>query len=160
VSVTLLSFVVPGVPQGKGRPRIGKVGQHARMFTPAKTAAYEGLVAYAAQAAMGTFSAPFEGPLGCELNIDCAVPESWSAKKRRMALSGEIFPTTKPDKDNVIKAIYDGCNGVVWRDDVQVVDGVQRKRYSLTPRVRVRVFAVAPMTQQVALVPEETADVF
>ena len=45
-------FTVPGEPQGKGRPRIGRVGQHARMFTPAKTVAYEGLVALAAQEAM------------------------------------------------------------------------------------------------------------
>ncbi|MBG4145971.1 RusA family crossover junction endodeoxyribonuclease, partial [Pseudomonas aeruginosa] len=45
-------FTVPGEPVGKGRPRIGRVGAHARMFTPAKTAAYEGLVAMAAQEAL------------------------------------------------------------------------------------------------------------
>ncbi|PQM05684.1 RusA family crossover junction endodeoxyribonuclease, partial [Pseudomonas aeruginosa] len=45
-------FTVPGEPQGKGRPRIGRVGAHARMFTPAKTVAYEGLVAMAAQEAL------------------------------------------------------------------------------------------------------------
>lgn len=38
-------FTVPGEPVGKGRPRIGRVGAHARMFTPAKTANYEGLIA-------------------------------------------------------------------------------------------------------------------
>ncbi|HFX1196683.1 TPA: RusA family crossover junction endodeoxyribonuclease, partial [Pseudomonas aeruginosa] len=27
-------FTVPGEPVGKGRPRIGRVGAHARMFTP------------------------------------------------------------------------------------------------------------------------------
>jgi Holliday junction resolvase RusA-like endonuclease len=157
VSVTLLAFVVPGMPVGKGRAKIVKIGGFSRMATPKKTAAYEGLVAHAAQAAMGAFTAPFEGALGCELDIDCPVPESWSQKKRRMALAGEIFPTTKPDKDNVIKAIYDGCNGVVWRDDVQVVDGVQRKRYSLTPRVRVRVYAVAPMPVQESIIAGQEA---
>ncbi|MEM5617407.1 RusA family crossover junction endodeoxyribonuclease [Pseudomonas aeruginosa] len=35
-------FTVPGEPVGKGRPRIGRVAGHARMFTPAKTANYEG----------------------------------------------------------------------------------------------------------------------
>ena len=30
-----IHFHIPGQPAGKGRPRIGKVGAHARMFTPA-----------------------------------------------------------------------------------------------------------------------------
>ena len=47
-----VSFTVPGSPVGKGRPRIGRVGAHSRMFTPHKTAAYEGLVAHAGQQAM------------------------------------------------------------------------------------------------------------
>ncbi|MCO7656007.1 RusA family crossover junction endodeoxyribonuclease, partial [Pseudomonas aeruginosa] len=41
--------------------------------------------------------------------------------------------------DNVIKAIYDGLNGVVWKDDVQVVKAVVGKRYGETPGVRVKV---------------------
>ncbi|HBP6366832.1 TPA: RusA family crossover junction endodeoxyribonuclease, partial [Pseudomonas aeruginosa] len=45
-------FTVPGEPVGKGRPRIGRVGAHARMFTPAKTANYEGLIAHSGQQAM------------------------------------------------------------------------------------------------------------
>lgn len=41
----MIEFVVPGSPQGKGRPRIGRVAGHARMFTPPKTVAYEGSIA-------------------------------------------------------------------------------------------------------------------
>lgn len=33
----------------------------------------------------------------------------------------------------------DRINGVLWRDDVQVVDVHKRKRYSATPDVRVRI---------------------
>ena len=143
----MIAFTIPGQPQGKGRPRIGKVGPHARMFTPAKTVAYEGLIAHAAQQAMAG-RALFDGPVACNVFIDCQVPASWSQKKQRMALAGEILPTTKPDSDNVVKAVYDGCNGVLWKDDVQVVDGRQRKRYSATPCVRVEVWSlVEPVTQ-------------
>ena len=45
MGAALISFTVPGNPQGKQRPRIGKVGPHARMFTPAKTVSYESTVA-------------------------------------------------------------------------------------------------------------------
>lgn len=136
--LTNIAFIVPGVPQGKGRARVGKIGGHARMFTQAKTAAYEGLVAHMAHEAMR--GAPLiEGACMVELDITVPVPASWSKKKTSAALAGQVYPTTKPDKDNVIKAIYDGMNGVVWRDDVQAVDGVQRKRYGAVPCVRVRV---------------------
>jgi Holliday junction resolvase RusA-like endonuclease len=145
----MITFTVPGQPQGKGRPRIGKVGDHARMFTPAKTVAYEGLIAHAAQVAMVAAQAqPFTDAVAVNLFIDCQVPASWSKKKQAEALAGRIFPTTKPDTDNVIKAVYDGCNGVLWRDDVQVVDGRQRKRYSATPCVRVEVWSlITPLAE-------------
>lgn len=136
--MTAISFVVPGEPVGKGRPRIGRVGNHARMFTPAKTAQYENLIALAAQAAMRGRDL-ITGPVLCELHITVAVPQSWSKKRKAMALQGEILPTTKPDKDNVIKAIYDGINGIVWKDDVQAVAGYQRKTYGEVPGVHVRI---------------------
>lgn len=137
----MIVFTIPGQPQGKGRAKIVKIGGFSRMATPGKTVAYEGLVAHAAQQAMAG-RPMFDGAVAVNLFIDCQVPASWSQKKQRAALAGEIFPITKPDKDNVIKAVYDGCNGVLWRDDVQVVDGRQRKRYSATPGVRVEVWSM------------------
>jgi Holliday junction resolvase RusA-like endonuclease len=131
-----IAFTVPGQPQGKGRPRVGKVGAHARLFTPAKTVAYEGLVAHAAQVAMAGHDMLL-GAVEVTMFIACQVPDSWSGKKQRLALEGGLFPTTKPDTDNTVKAIFDGCNGVAWKDDVQVVDLSLRKRYAATPGVRV-----------------------
>lgn len=147
-----IEFKVPGAPQGKGRPRIGKVGAHARMFTPAATVAYEGLIAHAAQQAMQGRPL-FDAAVGVTLFIDAAVPASWSQKKQRMALAGEVLPTTKPDADNVVKAVFDGLNGVLWRDDVLVVDLRVRKRYAATPCVRVEVWAVdEPVQMEVAVI--------
>lgn len=149
----MITFTVPGQPVGKGRPRIGKVGQHARMFTPAKTVNYEGLVAHAASFVMAG-RALLEGAMDVRLVINCQVPASWSQKKQKEALAGIIRPTTKPDIDNIEKAIYDAINGVVWKDDVQVVDVVKTKRYSATPGVTVTiapVAAVAPKQEQVDL---------
>lgn len=114
-----VQFLVPGEPVGKGRPRIGRVGGHARMFTPEKTASYEGLIALAGTNAMAGRTL-LEGAVMVEMRIVMPIPRSMSKKKQSMALAGEIYPTKKPDMDNVIKAIYDGLNGVVWKDDVQV----------------------------------------
>lgn len=133
-----VQFLVPGEPVGKGRPRIGRVGGHARMFTPQKTASYEGLIALAGTEAMAGRTL-LEGAVMVEMRIVLPVPASKSKKFKAQALAGEIFPTKKPDMDNVIKAIYDGLNGVVWKDDVQVVDAFVRKRYGEVPGVHVRI---------------------
>lgn len=138
----MIQFTIPGAPVGKGRPRIGRVGAHARMFTPAKTVSYEATVALAAQQAMQGREL-LQGALSVHLLIGCPIPASWSQKKQAQAKAGELHPTTKPDIDNVEKAIFDAMNGVVWRDDVQVVRVSKAKAYAATPGVHVAVEGVA-----------------
>ena len=66
-----IHFHIPGQPVGKGRPRIGKVGAHARMFTPAKTVSYESTVAlFAAQAMAGR--PLLTGPVNLQMRVDFA----------------------------------------------------------------------------------------
>lgn len=136
--MTVISFVVPGNPQGKGRPRVGRVGNHARMFTPAKTVAYENLIAMAAAEPMRGRT-PLQGPVLLEMAMVHAVPASWSKKRREGALQGEIMPTVKCDADNCLKAVCDALNGIVWRDDTQVVNVMLTKRYGEVPGVHVRI---------------------
>ncbi len=139
--INTIAFTIPGEPQGKGRARVGTIAGHARMFTPAKTVAYEGLIAMAARDAMGR-TLPFDGACIVEVDAVFAVPKSWSRKKRAEALAGVLRPTKKPDGDNVLKAVCDGINGVVWADDCQAVDQRVRKLYGERPEVRVRVAGV------------------
>lgn len=137
----LVTFTIPGQPQGKGRPRIVKIAGFTKLAPPKETVAYEGLIAHAAMLALA--GRPLlDGALAVNLFLDCQVPASWSAKKQAQALAGRLMPTTKPDADNVLKAVLDGCNTVLWRDDVQVVDVRIRKRYAATPAVRVEAWAL------------------
>lgn len=136
--MTGVSFTIPGEPQAKGRAKIVKIGGFSRMATPAKTVAYEGLIAHAAQQAMGS-ATPMDCACLVQMIITVSVPASWSKKKQAAALTGQVLPTKKPDTDNVVKAVFDGMNGVVWRDDVQAVDLFVRKRYGVAPCVFVRV---------------------
>jgi Holliday junction resolvase RusA-like endonuclease len=129
-------FDVPGEPQGKGRARQTANG---RMYTPAKTVAYQGLIAVAAQQAMRGWDGLLTGPCRLDVEIVCSVPASWSRAKRLQALTGAIRPAKKPDADNVVKAICDGINGVVWHDDVQAVEGQWTKVYGDKPMLRVMV---------------------
>ena len=129
-----IQFAVPGNPVGKGRAKAARRGNYVTMYTPQKTVNYESLVAYSAHIAMNG-RALITGAVTVDLDIRVQIAESWSHKKKKQAVDGVIHPTKKPDIDNVEKAIFDGMNGVVWKDDVQVISVSKRKRYSDVPGV-------------------------
>ena len=124
----MISFVVPGVPVGKGRPRFAKRGNFVSTYTPEKTASYENLVKVLAMQAMkGTQPLPY--PVRVVIDVAICPPASWSKKKRAQALNQLIQPTGKPDIDNVAKGILDAMNGVAYLDDKQVISLTIRKFY-------------------------------
>ena len=117
-----ITFELAGHPQGKGRARAYRRGNFIGHYTPEKTRSYEGMIRTAAMEAMGSHH-----PLDCPVQVTlCAffdIPKSFSKKKRAAAITGEIKPAKKPDIDNIIKAWVDAMNGVVFKDDCQIVRG-------------------------------------
>lgn len=135
---------IPGDPVAKGRPRATAIGGQACMYTPATTRAYEQRVAIAAREAMA--KAPtMDGPLSVSIEITMPIPVSWSKRKQADALAGLVMPTGRPDLDNLIKALADACNWIVWRDDAQIVRLMAEKRYGEQPGA---VVSVIPLTWQ------------
>ena len=121
-------FTVPGVPQGKGRPRVTRNGT----FTPKKTRDYEKKVrdCYIAQ---GGQMFPADTPLFASITAIFPIPSSLS-KKRRALFNGKRH-CKKPDADNVAKAILDALNGVAYRDDSAVSSLIVGKSYGDDARV-------------------------
>lgn len=127
-----ICFHVPGLPVGKGRPRISTRGGVIRSFTPSKTVAFESRVAFAAEKAMAGLDL-IAGPVSMTLNVALPIAQSWSLKKKKSALSGDLKPCSRPDLDNVAKAISDACNGIVYRDDAQIAVLKATKEYAEIP---------------------------
>lgn len=134
----MISFTIPGQPVAKGRPKFARRGNFVTAYTPAKTQSYENLVRMAAAEAMAGAN-PSARPIALSLSLWLQIPASWSQTKRKKAAFGAVLPTKKPDADNILKGIKDGCNGIVWRDDAQVVRITLEKRYSEQPRATVSV---------------------
>lgn len=130
-----ITITLSGEPVGKGRPRFARTTGHA--YTPARTRAFEAALKYAAQQVMCD-AAPLDGPIIALVIAIFPIPASWSAKKRAAALACEIWPTVRPDWDNLAKML-DALNGIVFRDDVIVVDGRVIKRYGERPRLVVEI---------------------
>lgn len=131
-----LRFVVPGPPVGKGRPRFQMRGGKPHTFTPDETLAFEGRVrAHAAEAMRLAGVALLEGP------VELRVRAVWVAlaSKSKKGRPGEP-KASRPDADNVLKAVADALNAVVYRDDAQVVTAhVEKWRAATGEPARVEV---------------------
>lgn len=129
-------FVVPGNPAGKARPRMSKTGH---VYTPSGTRQREKEIAALAKEAMtrDCHQRPFSGPVEVRIVARYPIPKSFTKAQRAAALKGEIFPTVKPDFDNVQKMACDAMNGVVYADDKQVCSAYISKRYGENPGMTV-----------------------
>lgn len=116
----MVQFHIDAEPVPKGRPKFSKVGGFMRAYTPKATSDYESIVRATAQQAMGSTD-PLETPVGVYLYIRLPIPQSHSKKRQEACLSGLEKPIKKPDIDNLAKSVLDGMNGIVWRDDSQIV---------------------------------------
>ncbi len=75
----------------------------------------------------------------CKVVIDAyyTPPKSWSKKKQREAIGQ--YKITKPDTDNIIKAVLDGLNGLAYKDDNLVAVVECSKRYATSNYTEVEI---------------------
>lgn len=108
---------VPGLPVGKGRPRIFR----GRAVTPAATRDAEARIV---QHWLDAGSPTAEGPLSVEVLLCHERPAGHFKKDGSLSAEGLRHPyphRTKPDVDNAGKLVLDALNGHAWKDDVAVV---------------------------------------
>ena len=137
-----IHFQVEGDPKGKGRPRFGRFGKFTRVYTDKQTTDYEAVIKSYAAHAMGS-SDPLETAVSVFLYVRLAVPQSYSKKRTEACLSSLEKPCKKPDIDNIAKTYLDAMNGVIFKDDTQVIDLHVKKVYSAFAGVNVMVMEVA-----------------
>lgn len=140
VSISALTITIPGEMRGKGRPRFLYRGGHVRAYTDAETVSAENWVKSCAVEQVGT--PMLIGPIRLTVSIGVSVPKSWTKKKQAAAMQQTIRPTGKPDADNMAKLIADALNGIVWKDDSQIVDLSVIKNYSAKPFTLLQVLAL------------------
>ncbi len=94
---SLLEFTVPGNPVPKARPRVLRSGI---TYTPKTTKEYEQRIAWTAKAAWKGKPMLLDKGYGLTVHFG------------REAMRGDL--------DNLIKAVCDGLQGVIYRNDSQV----------------------------------------
>jgi Holliday junction resolvase RusA-like endonuclease len=116
-SVTLDIAPIP-----KGRPRMTRRGH---TYTPARTRQWETAASLIIRASLGS-SEPFDMPVRVTATFICARP----VKAHSDAGEERYRKHTRPDLDNLVKALLDAAsNAQVWTDDSRVTELVASKVY-------------------------------
>ena len=116
MTAKIFSSFIATTPRGKGRPRIvtRKIKGVMRpiAFTPDQTVDAESRIQ--TQVSGEWQRPPTESPLRVQITVRLVKPKSKPKTK-------PCWPTSKPDADNYAKLVLDALNGILWRDDSQVV---------------------------------------
>ncbi len=126
---------IPGEPVGKGRPRAAATRAGVRMYTPARTVAWERGAAYVMRQAHS--GPPLTGPLAIEVVALHGRPQRLDCEHKRQPCScdddwRERQPhLAAPDLDNIVKAACDALQlGGVVADDRTICRATARKAYA------------------------------
>lgn len=113
--MTAIRFEIPIKPIPKGRPRLGT----GRVYTPKRTKDFEEQVRFMARAAFNAHGVkPFDKAV--------YVYALFCFKGKQ---GGDNYTSTS-DIDNLQKSLFDGLNGVAYKDDRQIVFVRARKQWA------------------------------
>ena len=126
-----VKIVIDGKPEGQPRPRFARTTHGVRTYSPPHPAnAYKRTIELLARQ---KFPTPLLGPVS--VHVLAVFPRLAKDK-----LPGSAPHTSKPDCDNVAKAVMDALNGVAFVDDAQVSQlTVKKERAALNQRTRTEV---------------------
>jgi len=126
-----ITIEVVGNPKGQPRPRAVAFAGRTRMYDDPKHAVHgwRDLITLAAQPVRPEM--PIAGPVDIEMVFRMPRPRSHFTKKGIVKSGTSQWCETKPDCDNLAKAVLDVLtNCQYWRDDSQTVSVTVSKRYA------------------------------
>ena len=131
----MIQFTVFGNPQAQGRPRGAIQNGKVRMYDPTDSKNYKQYVGMIAS--QHRPKELIESAVSLTVKVYRPIPKL-SKAKHRQAVEGILRPKSKPDLSNYIKGVEDAIEGILLKNDSQVVDyGESGKWYSDTPRIEI-----------------------
>ena len=112
----MLDLILPLKPQAKERPRVVK----GRAYTPQSTRSFEESIR-----TLTAHLSPITTPIA--IRVVFIYPR---LKSTPLKQSERRYKHTRPDIDNLLKALLDGCQGTVFVDDSQIVHLTSAKMYA------------------------------
>ena len=130
-----MRVVIPGTPVAQGRGRAIRFGDSIRVIDPTKSRSWKAMARiHMVQArARALIFAP------AEVALRVVIVATFSRPKSHPKRNPPAWKVSRPDVDNIAKAVLDAGNAIIWKDDSVVVDLCASKRYGESPSVSVEV---------------------
>ena len=141
--MAIIRIAIPLIPEGKRRHRSRIVkpynghGNHPEPYIQeyADPKQKQHLFELARYLRRAWGKQPSTKPFKIGLVAFMPIPHSKALWWKALARQGKIQPTVKPDLSNIFKLIEDVANGIIWKDDSQIVGYMPcDKFYSDTPK--------------------------
>ena len=133
-------MTVPGAPKGKAKAKTVRSKKGVTVsYTSEGTMLYENLIKCCYRQESNNIIFNDGQPLKVTIIAYYPIVKSTSKKKKQQMLEDLMFPTKKPDIDNIAKSILDALNKLAYRDVTQVVTLHMEKHYVEDPRVEVEI---------------------
>lgn len=115
-----VEVVIPGEPVGQGRPRFARRGAHVTAYDPPKSRDWKSGARACMMAALPDPSRlAFPAGTALEVTVHAVFSRPLGSYSKREPKGREV-KITRPDTENVVKAILDAGTGTLWHDDSQV----------------------------------------
>ena len=125
----ILSCWVDGHPKAQPRVKAFRRGAHAGVYDPGTADNWKLAVAAAVKAAWN--KEQHTGPLRLTLRFMMPRPKAHFGKSGQIKETAPHYQTSKPDLDNLAKAVMDALTQLqVWKDDSQIVQLWVSKPYT------------------------------
>ena len=82
------------------------------------------------------------GAVSIKIMFRFAPPASWSNKRRQAVIAARAPKITKPDLDNLVKAVTDAMNAVVYDDDNRIYSIEACKIYGPVDDIGIEIHSV------------------
>ena len=130
----VINIVIYGNPVPQGRPKFARRGNFVTAYDPQRSRNYKQWLRLNIIDKLKKVEGwkPYESAILVDIVFYMGIPTSWGKKKRTEAAQGLVRPTSKKsgDLDNLVKAVQDAGNGLLWVDDSIITDLRARKRYT------------------------------
>ncbi len=129
-------FFSEGEPVAQSRPRFTTRGGYPRAVDTDASRDYKDYIYEIASKEFEKHGRQMlEGSVELRMIVYRPIPQSWSNRKKNLASSGIINPTTIPDLDNYIKIVLDGIGRkhmpkIIFNNDSQITSIYAIKKYA------------------------------
>lgn len=109
----IYKFVIYGEPQPKKAPKFRSFGKFVSTYTDKQTKETTNSIQNQLIPQLPDLWKVIEKPLKVEVIFFKNRPKTYKKKDH---------PITRPDCDNLLKLLFDSCNGILFRDDAQIIE--------------------------------------